>query len=158
MEIENWFKLKKYPHIGLPITIKDYNWAKEYIMDKEKIKKHSFLPLIHKCISQRKFRPDKTRTDLTKKQKKDLELKTKKIETFYFASHIDSLIFSYYNTLLVDAYEAYISKKEYNNSIVAYRKIPLFKGAENNKCNIEFAKEPLNLLKKIMKKTFCNCC
>ena len=33
METENWFKLKKYPHIGLQITIKDYNWAKEYIMD-----------------------------------------------------------------------------------------------------------------------------
>jgi len=147
MEIENWFKLKKYPHIGLPITIKDYNWAKEYIMDKEKIKEHSFLPLIHKCISQRKFRPDKTRTDLTK-TKKRFRIKDKKDRNIYFASHIDSLIFSYYNTLLVDAYEAYISKKEYNNSIVAYRKIPLFKGAENNKCNIEFAKEPFEFIKK----------
>lgn len=147
MELEKWFKLKKYPHIGLPITIKDYNWAKEYVMDKEKIKKHSFLPLIHKCISQRKFRADKTRTDITK-TKKRFRIKDKKDRNIFFASHIDSLIFSYYNSLLVDAYEEYIKDKNFNNSVVAYRKIPLFKDSENNKCNIEFAKESFEFINK----------
>ena len=43
MEIENWFKTKKYPHIGSPITIKDYNWVKEYVENFDKIRTHSFL-------------------------------------------------------------------------------------------------------------------
>jgi hypothetical protein len=58
MELEKWFKTKKYPHIGLPITIKDYNWVKEYVENSEKVRTHSFLPLIHKSIVKRKFRAE----------------------------------------------------------------------------------------------------
>lgn len=146
MELENWFKLKKYPHIGLPITIEDYSWVKEYIMDEEKIRVHSFLPLIHKCISQRKFRPDKSRTDRTK-TKKRFRIKDKKDRNIYFASHIDSLIFSYYNSLLVEAYENHIKDKTFNDSIVAYRKIPMCLNSESNKCNIDFAKTTFEFIK-----------
>lgn len=147
MELEKWFKLKKYPHIGLPITISDYKWAKEYIIDKEKIRKHSFLPLIHKCISQRKFRPDKSRTDKTKTNRR-FRIKGKKDRNIYFSSHIDSLILSYYNSLLVEAYENHIKTKNFNDSIVAYRKIPLFENSENNKCNIDFAKSAFEFINK----------
>ena len=147
MELENWFKLKKYPHIGLPITIEDYNWVKDYVMDKEKIRIHSFLPLIHKCISQRKFRPDKLRTDRTN-TKKRFRIKDKKDRNIYFASHLDSLIFSYFNGLLVESYENYIKSKTFNYSVVAYRKIPMFAGAESNKCNIDFAKSTFEFISK----------
>jgi hypothetical protein len=147
MELEKWFKLKKYPHIGLPITITDYKWVKEYILDKEKIRKHSFLPLIHKCISQRKFRPDKSRTDKTK-TKRRFRVKGKKDRNIYFSSHIDSLILSYYNSILVEAYENHIKTKNFNDSIVAYRKIPLFENSENNKCNIDFAKSAFEFINK----------
>lgn len=147
MELEKWFKLKKYPHIGLPITITDYNWVKEYILDKEKIRKHSFLPLIHKCISQRKFRPDKSRTDKTK-TKRRFRIKGEKDRNIYFSSHLDSLILSYYNSLLVEAYENHIKTKKFNESIVAYRKIPLFENSENNKCNIDFAKSAFEFIHK----------
>lgn len=146
MELEKWFKLKKYPHIGLPITIEDYNWVKEYIMDKEKIRIHSFLPLIHKCISQRKFRPDKLRTDKTK-TKKRFRVKDIKDRNIYFASHLDSLIFSYFNSLLVESYENHIKNKTFNDSVVAYRKIPMFEGAESHKCNIDFAKSTFEFIK-----------
>lgn len=146
MVIENWFKLKKYPHIGLPITIEDYNWVKEYIMDKEKVRIHSFLPLIHKCISQRKFRPDLLRTDKTK-TKKRFRIKDKKDRNIYFASHLDSLIFTYFNSLLVESYENYIKSKTFNDSIVAYRKMPIYEGAESNKCNIDFAKSTFEFIR-----------
>ena len=147
MELEKWFKLKKYPHIGLPITISDYKWAKEYIKDKEKIREHSFLPLIHKCISQRKFRPDKSRTDKTKTNRR-FRIKGQKDRDIYFSSHIDSLILSYYNSLLVEAYEDHIKTKNFNDSIVAYRKIPLFENSNNNKCNIDFAKSAFEFINK----------
>lgn len=146
METEKWFKLKKYPHIGLPLTISDYDWLKGYITNEEKIRIHSFLPLIHKCISQRKFRPNKLRTDKTK-TKRRFRIKDKKIRHIYFASHIDSLIFSYYNSILENAYERYISNKNFNESIVAYRKIALFEGSESNKCNIDFAKTTFEFIK-----------
>jgi hypothetical protein len=63
METEKWFKIKKYPHIGLPITIKDYNWVKLYVENSDKVRTHSFLPLIHKVILKRKFRADNTNSN-----------------------------------------------------------------------------------------------
>ncbi|WP_159470251.1 reverse transcriptase domain-containing protein [Dyadobacter sp. 3J3] len=146
MDTENWFKLKKYPHIGLPITASDYDWVKEYVYNKDKIRTHSFLPLIHKCISQRKFRPDKLINDKTKTNRR-YRIKDKKDRNIYFASHIDSLIFSYYNSILVEAYEQYIENKNFNESVVAYRKIALFKDSKNNKCNIDFAKTVFEFIK-----------
>lgn len=147
MEKEKWFKLKQYPHIGFPVTNFDYAWVKEYITDPEKIRVHSFLPLIHKCIKQRKYRPNPNRTDKTPTGKRFRE-KDEKKRDIYFASHLDSLIFSYYNNILVDAYEEYIKTKSFNNSIVAYRKIPVFEGSNNNKCNIEFAFSTFDFIKK----------
>lgn len=145
MEIEKWFKLKKYPHIGKPIKIKDYNRVINYVKDNCKIKKHSFLPLIHKSLSQRKFRTDSTIIDRTP-QGKRFRKKDKKVRDIFYASHLDSLIFSYYNSLLVEKYENYIESKNFNMSVVAYRKIPIAKDSLNNKCNIDFAKSTFEFI------------
>ena len=59
METEEWFKLKKYPHIGLPLTISDYGWIHRFVNNKQLVSKHSFLPFIHKCIVSRKYRANK---------------------------------------------------------------------------------------------------
>jgi hypothetical protein len=138
-EIENWFKLKRYPHIGLPITIKDYLWVKKYVTNTSSIKKHSFLPLIRKCITQRKFRAVNSQSERTPTGKRK-RIKTTKERDIFYASHLDSLIFSYYNSLLVEAYEKHIKFKKYKNSVVAYRKIPLCEESNKHKCNIDFAK------------------
>ena len=107
METEKWFKPKKYPHIGHPITLQDYKWVKEYVSNSEKIRVHSFLPLIHKTIKQRKFRADKANVNRTPRKKR-FRIKDDKIRDIYFASHVDAQIFSYYNQILVDAYEEFI--------------------------------------------------
>lgn len=146
METEEWFKPKKYPHIGYPITLLDYSWVREYVSNPEKIRVHSFLPLIHKTIKQRKFRADNTNTKKTPSKKK-FRKKDEKNREIYFASHLDAQIFSYYNTLLVDAYEEYMSSESYNECIVAYRKIPISDTSTNNKCNIEFAKSTFEFIK-----------
>lgn len=145
MELEKWFKLKKYPHIGFPIITSDYKWVKEYILDKNNITKHSFLPLIHKRITQRKFRPDKSRIDKTKTNRR-FRIKSLKERNIYFSSHLDSIIYSYYNSLLVEAYENHIKDKNFNASIVAYRKIPISENSEKNKCNIDFAKSAFEFI------------
>lgn len=140
MELEKWFKLKKYPHIGLPITIKDYNWVKDYIENAEKVRTHSFLPLIHKSIVKRKFRTDNSVSELNPSGKRKRIKGKPKVRDIFFASHLDSLIISKYNEILAVAYEKYIEDKDFNECIVAYRKIPISKGSEKNKCNIDFAK------------------
>lgn len=140
MELEKWFKTKKYPHIGLPITIKDYNWVKAYVENSEKIRIHSFLPLIHKSIIKRKFRADNSVSGLNSSKKRTRILGKPKVRDIFFASHLDSLILSKYNEILANAYERHIEVKNFNESIVAYRKIPISKGSDKNKCNIDFAK------------------
>lgn len=139
-EIEDWFKTKKYPHIGMPIKIKDYGRIKKYVEDPKKIKAHSFLPFIHKTILKRKFRANKNPISFNpSKKRKRLKEKPKVRDTF-FSSHLDALIFSKYNHILNQAYEKYIQFTLFNESIVAYRKLPLIAGKNGNKCNIDFAK------------------
>lgn len=148
MELEKWFKLKKYPHIGLPITIKDYNWVKEYVENTEKIRVHSFLPLIHKSIVKRKFRADNSKLERNPKGKR-IRIKGKpKVRDIFFASHLDSLIFSKYNEILANDYEEHIKAKDFNECIVAYRKIPISHDSEKNKCNIDFAKTTFEFIQK----------
>ena len=144
---EPWFKLKKYPDIGEPLLIKDYQKVKNYVLSNDKIKKHSFLPLIHKCISQRKFRADVSSDERTPTGKRMRIIGKPKIRHIYYASHLDSIIYSYYNFSLSEAYEEHIKDKSFQESIVAYRKIPLFKNSDKHKCNIDFAKSTFEYIR-----------
>lgn len=146
MELEKWFKTKKYPHIGLPITIKDYNWVKEYVDNPEKIRIHSFLPLIHKVIFKRRFRVDNEEPARNPSGKRKRKLSKPKDRHIFFASHLDSLILSKYNEILATQYKNHIENLNFNESVVAYRKIPISKGSKKNKCNIDFAKTTFEFL------------
>lgn len=144
METADWFKPKKYPHIGLPISIKDYKWIKEYVEDPALVKKHSFLPFIHKSIVQRKYRADKNVDRRNPCGKRVRIVGKPKTRPILYSSHLDSQIFSYYNYQLSTKYEEYIKNKNFNTSIVAYRKIP--HDVKGNKCNIDFAESAFNFL------------
>ncbi len=148
METLEWYKLKRYPHIGEPLTIKDYKWVKGYIEDETCIKKHSFLPLIHKCIIQRKYRADNNEVVRNPSGKRKRIIGKPKIRNIYYASHFDSLIFSYYNYQLSEAYRKIIETKNFNDSVVAYRKIPIAEGSDKNKCNVDFAKATFEFIEK----------
>lgn len=144
---EDWFKLKKYPHIGMPITIKDRDWVIKHVQNKDKISSHNFLPLLHKTLFQRKFRVDTEnpkRNKSGKRKRKNLDPKERHL---HYASHLDAMVFSYYNSLLVEKYEEILKVSNFNESIVAYRKLPIKKGSEKNKCNIDFAKSSFEFIK-----------
>ena len=48
---KDWFKIKRYGHIGLPLNDSDrYIWIQNYVTNPEKVAKHSFLPFIHKLL------------------------------------------------------------------------------------------------------------
>lgn len=152
MKLESWFKTKKYPHIGLPITIKDYNWVKEYVENPEKIRIHSFLPLIHKTIVKRRFRADPNATTLNPSGKRKRVSGKPKVRDIFFASHLDSLILSKYNEILATHYERYIENLNFNESIVAYRKIPISKSSKKTSATLTLLKQLLNLFIKTVRK------
>lgn len=148
METEDWYKLKRYPHIGKPLKLKDYKRIKGYVENEKSIKEHSFLPLIHKCIIKRKYRADTIDVVRNKKGERMRFINKPKIRNIYYASHTDSMVFSYYNHLISEEYKKLIETKNFNDSIVAYRKIPITMGSEKNKCNIDFAKSTFEFIKK----------
>lgn len=141
-----WLKFKKYPHIGKPLTsTKDSVWVENYVTNPEKIINHKFTPLLHRVITQRKYRPDESAAKNASGKRIRIAKEPKK-RHIYYPSHLDSIIYSYYNNVLTKAYEEYLHDKEYSSVAVAYRKIPKSDVADRNKCNIEFAADAFQFI------------
>ena len=108
---KDWFKLKRYPHIGLPLNPNDrYKWIEPYVTSELKVAKHSFLPFIHKTSRVRKFRKaynsDTGALEFELKGgKKIVRNPNEKKRELFYASHLDSLIYSYYAFILNQKYE-----------------------------------------------------
>lgn len=142
---KDWFRLKRYPHVGLQLEPKDRAWIEPYVKDKDAIATHAFYPFIHRQLKVRKFRKeichDGTRSTLRKPTTKEREI--------YFSNHIDSNVFSYYSELLSTAYEKTIKDLDITNCITAYRKIKLNpeKERSRNKCNVDFANDVFQFIK-----------
>jgi hypothetical protein len=146
--IPEWLKFKRYPHIGKPLNPKkDTGWIMEYVQNPENIAKHKFTPLLHKKIYQRKYRPNKGAPKNSAGKRQRTEQKRKERPIFY-ASHLDSIVYSYYSNLISEKYEQFLKTKSFKNVPVAYRKIPIKKGKKGNKSNIEFAYEAFDFIEK----------
>lgn len=145
---EDWLKFKKYPHIGKPLSSKhDKNWIIGFVSNPQNIIRHKFVPLLHRTLSQRKYRPLKnaSKNSFGKRQR---TIGNKKERHIFFPCHLDSLIYSYYNKILTDCYEGYLKDKTYKSVAVAYRKIPQNDNIKGNKSNIEFAFEAFDFIEK----------
>ncbi|MPL97651.1 hypothetical protein SDC9_43843 [bioreactor metagenome] len=142
MKQKEWFKIKSYPHIGLPLTNNDKKDVCSYVKNKHLIARHSFLPFIHKKIISRKLRKeyDVDRNPINKGKRKLLKPKERDI---FFSSHLDSNIFSYYGFELNKQYNKVLEEKGLSQTITAYRQIPFYEDGivVRNKCNIDFAYE-----------------
>ncbi|NOT75726.1 MAG: RNA-dependent DNA polymerase [Cyclobacteriaceae bacterium] len=144
MKNSDWFKIKKYPHIGSPLTIRDREWVERYIKDPVKVKAHSFSPFIHKAIKVRKYRRETVGTEKSK-----LRTNGEKIRHIFYANHLDSNIYGYYADLLSEKYEKYLESSAISSCVTAYRRIPLNpKNPDSrNKCNIDFANDVFNYIR-----------
>lgn len=146
---KDWFKLKRYPHIGLPLNPKDrQRWIEPYVTSELEVAKHSFLPFIHKTSRVKKFRKTyNTHTGklefVVKDGKKIARKPNEKKRELFYASHLDSLIYGYYAYQLNEKYEDKLSKFGLNDVVNAYRSIPVNPKKEDspNKCNIDFAND-----------------
>ena len=126
---KDWFKLKRYPHIGLPILNERREDVMNFIYNKVNIAHYAFLPLIRREQITHRYKM----CDDGKKRKR------KKSRNISYASHLDSLIYSFYSFQLGKKYENYLAENKLCESIIAYRAVP--RKNFGSKCNIDFAKE-----------------
>jgi hypothetical protein len=147
--IPEWLKSKGYLHLSPSLKIGD-NWRlyKNQIEKKDFISRYAFYPLIHAFIKERKYKKadpkkhrPKGRSHKHFNLKKNIIEGTAKLRPLHYASHFDSLIYSYYASELNIKYEEKLKQvKGLTNSITAYRKLKL-EGTDKGKSTIHFAKE-----------------
>lgn len=142
---KDWYRLKRYLHIGEQLEPKDRKWIEPYVKNEKAIEKHAFFPFIHRAMKVRKFRKEVCH-DGTRSKLRKPDSKTRHI---YFSNHLDANIFSYYSELLSKEYEKTITELNIGNYVTAYRKIKLdpAKKKGKNKCNIDFANDVFQFIK-----------
>lgn len=118
-------KKRNYKHFDNRINLRSIKNLKSKLSP-EKIAKHSFYPLINMKISTPRYKKDEFGN-----RKKEM-----KIRPISYASHFDSLIYSYYSFILSEAYEVLIQKLGVSDSVLAYLK--------KGKSNIDFAFDIFN--------------
>lgn len=116
---EKWFKSRNYIHFDQPVS---KSKALKIVSNPTTVAQHNFFPLLHYKIS-------------THKIKNNNGVITKKIKTrdIYYASHLDSHIYSYYAYQLSMFYEKKIKTYQLDKNILAFRSL--------GKSNIEFAND-----------------
>lgn len=133
---KDWFKPKKYPHIGLPLEHKDRHGIECYVRNYQKVSHHSFLPLIRReQISHRH-----------KKHDGAIKL-TSKLRPISYASHLDAQIYSYYGQILEKCRKNYLKLHGYGECVIAYRSLAR-DNDKGNKCNIDLAKDAFEHIRK----------
>jgi hypothetical protein len=140
---KDWFKLKKYPHIGLPLKAADRSWVTRLVIDPEAVKIHAFYPLIHRTSTVRKFR--KAVNKDTGERSKERFAKTK-LRELYYANHLDACIYGYYAQLLNVKYDEKLVEYGLQDAVTAYRRIKVNPANENSvhKSSADFAAEVFN--------------
>lgn len=148
MKHKDWFKIKFYPHIGLPLKLNEKQKICSYIKDQDKIKSHSFLPFIHKTIVSRKLRKSYSNDGTLLNNGKRVIYEPKK-RPIHYSSHLDANIFSYYGFILNKEYNKKLKINKLENVVTAYRQIPIIENGKiiRNKCNIDFANDVFNFIR-----------
>lgn len=149
----HWLQSKGYIHITPSLSL-ERKWEDYYhrITSSKYIETYAFFPLIHRILSERKYKkPDphkhsskggKNRAHSYKKLDGTGTVKTVKQRPLHYASHFDSLIYAYYAHLLGKKYEAKLKEDpELDKAVLAYRTIPISKENSKGKSNIHFAQD-----------------
>lgn len=105
-----------------------------YVTKPQNIVRHSFYPFLRFIQRKKKYKRSDHKITVTYKNRE-----------ICYASHMDSFIYSWYCTILNEAYENIIQNSEVSNSILAYRRVEIDNNPGNN---IFFAKEIFDLIKK----------
>ncbi len=146
MKKKDWFKIKRYSHIGLPLSINDKNWVTNYVSNPMLVAKHAFFPFIHRAMNKRKYRKvyDSNTDEVINNGLREKYTKKREI---YYANHLDSNIYSFYSQKLSLLYEIELKKRNLQRVVTAYRYIqhPKKKRGMNN---VDFAEEVFTFIRK----------
>ncbi len=146
--------LKSYKHLDRKIDIinieKDFELVKTTL---ENLNDHQFLPFIKRVEVNKRYKRGKCSCGNIQKQipcLKECKYREKnessKPRPIMYASHLDSMVYSYYNYILSETYEKMLGINGLEENITAYRKVPLEDGSGKNKCNVHFAKESFDYI------------
>ena len=137
---KDWFRIKKYPHIGVPLKVVDRPWVQRYVTNVNAIEAHAFYPLIHRTSVVRKFRRQINKDTGERSKERHADSKPREL---YYANHLDACIYSYYSKILNTAYDAKLLHLCLHDTITAYRRIKLNPKDPNssNKSSADFAAE-----------------
>jgi len=124
--------IKQYPHFDAPI---DLHQAIKLANSPELVARNPFFPFLQYKKSWVPFRGDGKSTP--------------KDRLIRYACRRDSIIFSRYRHLLSDLYEERLKQLGIDRSVIAYRTIPVSEKNPRGKCNIHFAKEAFEEIKKL---------
>lgn len=119
------YKTKRYKHIDKRLS---FSKVKKYVMDSEKIAKHSFLPFLHYKISFEKFLGYSNCDKVKNKKIKERDI--------YYAAHLDSYIYRYYADQLNDLYNDFVVKNGIDEVVTAYRNNKLGKSNINHAAEV----------------------
>lgn len=156
---DSWLRPRGYVHITKKFdrgSVVDCKFLTSYVSTQVTVAEHSFFPLIHRPIVARRYKDSLDEKGNTVKAhftidkvtgKKKSNAKTRHI---YYSTHLDAFIYSYYcKVILGPLYEKKVAEVPgLNDCICAYRKVPVNKGALNNKNNIHFADDAFKFIKR----------
>ena len=124
-------------HITPSLSIESH-WEDYYhkITSPQYIETYAFFPLIHRILSDRKYKkpdpekhhinPGKSRAHSHKKLDGLGTVKTVKKRPLHYASHFDALIYAYYADSISKKYEAKLKEDpELDKAVLAYRTVPI---------------------------------
>ena len=129
-------KIKNYPHFDKPISIAN---AEKLALDPSAVAKNSFYPFLRYDESWQPFRDP---TDIGNAKPK------KKSRPISYCARRDAYIFMRYREILSENYEKKLKEYGIQDVPLAYRKIPKNSEKSRGKCNIDFAKDVIDEIKK----------
>lgn len=115
---DGWYQRKLYSHFDTPLNFEE---ARDYVGDPEKVAAHGFLPFLSFDLTRRRIN------------------KKPKSRPIKYASHVDGYIFSYYAAQLATKHEDFVIQNQLDRAVLAYRV-----GRGNN---ITFAKESFDFIR-----------
>ncbi|MCF2488081.1 reverse transcriptase domain-containing protein [Dyadobacter sp. CY347] len=143
----SWLRSRGYIHITPKLNVgKNIYKIYSQVTSPLYVEKHAFFPLVHSVIKERKFKKSpifpkiRGHAHLIKGEVK----RSAKLRPLHYSTHIDSLIFGYYASVLQELYENELTKfPGLSECITAYRKIPIDPSdlLSKGKSTIHFANE-----------------
>lgn len=130
------FKNKYYPHFDSP-SCQDRVKKILGAIEKDVPISHTFYPLIRFVFP--KYKRD---------ENGHLHVDRKNPRYIMHTARIDANLYSFYRNLLMNNYEKILKELKIEDCVIAYRKIPLDDNIEKGKCNVHFANEAIEAIKR----------